>query len=349
MEDRNRLKQPISSRTAAMDFTHAANPLGASEKAKNALRKAVKRVGVSPDVELAKLGRIIEQAEYIASENILFAGGTRSLLYAASKITASNIITPDPLSTNYCSILPENHINLSNAIIKNDNGFAYDHQALIGALRVYKQSVFVLPYPHNVTGGSFSFDHLCRIIMESEQSGNTILLDESYREFSRNKSPVHEIINSARSIILRTFSVYYGMAGLPLAYAIGPAEFIREMRLHVPCSEFNIFAPAAAVASLKDKLYPERTLRFIQSEKAYMTRALQLMNVPYVDTPCPFLILVFDENPEWMKTIFSRYRISLDESFQHENIFYLRVPVKLHKANAAFLKTLRNAISSGER
>jgi threonine-phosphate decarboxylase len=260
----------------------------------------------------------------------------------------SMIFSPLPLSPSYHALFSRNLTGIDDAIVK-DHAFCYRPEVLFDAVNKHADGIVIIPSPHDVVGSSLNMDQLLRIVSESERSGTYVLFDESYREFTQMKSPVREVIHSDRTLIVRTFSSYYALPGLSLAYCIGSSEIIQRMREHLPAIDINLLATKAAIAALKDKAYANRTSEFIQKEKEYMINRLKPLNIEFFDTECPFIVLGFESNPEEMRQIFSRYNILIEEPFVHEKHFYLRVPIKQHRMNAAFVKTLRNALKTLNR
>jgi len=149
---------------------------------------------------------------------------------------------------------------------------------------------------------------------------------------------------------MRTFSLFYAMAGLPLTYCICPADIIQSMRQHIFPEDTNILAVKAAIASLKDTFYKSRTAEFIKTEKDYLLKAFaSIKGLECYDTACPFIVLSFDKEQKLLEQFFSGYRILVDEFSDEKGGYYLRVPVKKHKWNARFVKTLRNALGMSKQ
>ncbi len=68
-------KEKISFRKV-LDLTLLTNPLGPSNKAKNAMRAALKTISRFPDPDTRHLRRYIARKEHIGPENILFGHGS---------------------------------------------------------------------------------------------------------------------------------------------------------------------------------------------------------------------------------------------------------------------------------
>ncbi len=339
-------EQKRSSLKQVMDFTSAVNPLGPSQKVRNTLRKALKQLEFPPDEKLKTIYRLIQKRENISRQNIVFGNGIHRIIDAAMKTAGRSIIfSPLPLSPLYRALYSENLTGIDNAIV-NEDGFRYRPEVLLEAVTRKSAGIVIIPSPHDVVGSCLHMDQLAAVVSESGRSGAYVLLDESYRDFTHADSPVREVIHSDRTLIVRTFSSYHAIPGLPLGYCIGPSEMIERMREYLPADDINILAPKAAVAALKDTMYTKRTSEFIQKEKEYMIDRLKPLNIELCDTAGPFVILGFESDPEEMRPLFSRYNILIDNPFVYRKRFYIRVPVKQHRMNAAFVKTLRNAIKT---
>lgn len=332
-----------------VDFTTSVNPLGPSTKAKHILRKSIKNIDLLPDIKLRYITRLITKRETLPGENILFGQSQIQLFHALFQtIKIKRALALSPVSQIYEEIVSRNNITLERLHLSKTNRFSPDVKIMLKALK--KADTILMSYPHDMTGASLTMDDLLTLISEADRHGRTIVLDESYRDFTAINSPVHEIITSQKSIIIRTFSLFYAMAGLPLAYCIGPADIIRSMRQHIFSEDINILAVNAAIASLKDPFYKARTEEFIKTEKGYLLKAFASINsLEYFDTPCPFIVLAFDKKQNSLKEFFSGYRILIDEFSDDKGGYYLKVPIKKHKWNTRFVKTLRNALSMNKQ
>jgi threonine-phosphate decarboxylase len=332
-----------------MDFTTAVNPLGPSNKAKNVLRKNIRHIDIFPDSKLRYLAGLIQKRAGVKSENILFGHGSTELLRVILRTEhIETVLVPSPVSGYYEQTISSNKLALKRFPLDPKNNFLIDPGKILDGAK--KANAILIPYPHDVIGTAPGMDDLIKLIVETDRLGKVLILDESYRDFTTLESPVQKVIRSKKTIIIRTFTLFYAMAGLPFGYAIGPADMIEKIGGQVFPEEISALAMNAAIASIKDSFYAVRTREFIKTEKDYLLKAIALLEgVACVDTPCPFIILSFDKRPESLKDIFLRYRILIDEFIDEEGNFYLRLPVKKHKWNARFIRTLRNAMNTNKQ
>ena len=85
-----------------------------------------------------------------------------------------------------------------------------------------------------------------------EPRGPIILVDEAYADFADDNF-LSDAARSSRLLVLRTFSKAYGLAGLRVAFAVGPAEVILEVEKSRGPYKVSGLAESAAVAALEDE------------------------------------------------------------------------------------------------
>ena len=83
-------------------------------------------------------------------------------------------------------------------------------------------------------------------------------------------------------------------------------------------------------------------MKFIEEEKKYFRQKLDGNKaVRLIDTPCNFVLLALHGDLEDIRKSFLERNILADGFSGREGTVYLRLPVKRHKANAFFMRTLR--------
>lgn len=115
-----------------------------------------------------------------------------------------------------------------------------------------------------------------------------VIVDEAYVDFSdapeRLRSEQLVATTDRALIALRTFSKFYGLAGLRVGYGFGSASAIALLsRLELLFNLSSVAAQAAALA-LRDTAHAERTFRNNQSEKARIMAFLQTTELDFVPT-----------------------------------------------------------------
>lgn len=140
--------------------------------------------------------------------------------------------------------------------------FALDPDALLAA----RARLFYVCWPNNPTGTLFDAESIERL---AARSTGVILLDEAYADFA-GVSLAAEAACSDRMIVLRTMSKAYGLAGLRIGYAIGPAPLIAEIEKSRGPYKVTATANAAALAAIREG--PERIERIAREVAANRDR-----------------------------------------------------------------------------
>ncbi|MGH7507444.1 MAG: aminotransferase class I/II-fold pyridoxal phosphate-dependent enzyme, partial [Longimicrobiales bacterium] len=126
------------------------------------------------------------------------------------------------------------------------NGFALDAATLLEP----RAAVTYLCRPNNPTGTAFDRDEVARVLREA---AGVVLIDEAYADFA-DDDVLDLVLASNRAVALRTLSKAYGLAGLRIGYAIGPAPIIAEIEKSRGPYKVSGPAEAAAIAVLEQDM-----------------------------------------------------------------------------------------------
>jgi histidinol-phosphate aminotransferase len=127
----------------------------------------------------------------------------------------------------------------------------HDLPAMLAAI-TDRTKVVVICSPNNPTGPSVHRDEL-QAFLDGVPAHVLVAIDEAYREFVRDpETPDALEVAEGRDnvVVLRTFSKAYGLAGLRVGFAIGPAPVTEAIRKCALPFGVSSIAQAAAVASL---------------------------------------------------------------------------------------------------
>ncbi|MGI8888364.1 MAG: histidinol-phosphate transaminase [Nocardioidaceae bacterium] len=113
--------------------------------------------------------------------------------------------------------------------------------------------VIIICSPNNPTGPSVHRDELVGLL-DAVPADVLVVLDEAYHEFVSDPETVDgwELARARDNVVvLRTFSKAYGLAGLRVGYAVGPAPVAEAIRKCALPFGVSSVAQATAVASLE--------------------------------------------------------------------------------------------------
>lgn len=327
------------------DFTDDINPLGTSKRVKNSLRKSIKHIESYNEPSVFRFIRYLERLFHIKEENILLGHGFNHIFFSVLKrLKRKKILIPSPVSNSYRIFTEGGDIEILpyKTDIKDDN---YCNIKELSQL-FDKVDLIILPNPHNITGKILNNKQLDEIINLAEDMKKTVIIDESLIDYTDIPAYGEHIVRKDYSLIIRTFSTYHGLAGLPFGYAIGPAVFMKDLKKIIyPFSfETSPLACSSALVSMKDTRYKKRTYEYIGLEKAYIKERLKnYKEIRVIDRGCNFLILELEEKKDTLLDFFYKKGINID-IYEESDRLFVRLPIKKHRFNAHFVKTLKNMI-----
>ena len=176
-------------------------------------------------------------------------------------------------------------------------GLFWDLPRVLAAVRPETKLVFLdnpgNPISTHIPGGEL------RAFLRELPENVVAVVDEAYVDFvtaSDYASALELRRERERLLILRTFSKAYGLAGLRLGYAIGPAVLLSYMkRVGVPFSA-NSLAQVAALAALQDRAHLERCVTLNATERARLTEGLTKLGLAVAPSQTNF-VCVHVERP----------------------------------------------------
>jgi histidinol-phosphate aminotransferase len=130
-----------------------------------------------------------------------------------------------------------------------------DLPAIAARVTARTRAIYIVN-PHNPTG-TVSEAVPFKAFLREMAKRTTVIVDEAYLEFEPDfaqKTAVELTRSGANVVVFRTFGKIYGLAGMPIGYAVAPkavADFLKGNGLGA-AHTLNRLALAAAAASLRD-------------------------------------------------------------------------------------------------
>jgi histidinol-phosphate/aromatic aminotransferase/cobyric acid decarboxylase-like protein len=328
------------------DFTSGTNPLGPSNKAKNAIRSHVRNISTSNARYLSHLKGYIAKKEGIDEACISFGYGSTAILSTVLKLAKpKRILIPYPLSHRRSAIVLKYCLESMTVPLRVDENFDLNVEDFCNAMDGCDAAI--LPNPHDITGSVVIPEDAMKIVAEAERLGIHLFLDEAYTEYTGMHSLAAFVAKSRRAMIIRTFSTFHALGGLRLGYIIGPANFVSLIESVFDPSLINLFAPQAAIASMKDKGYLRKTLLFIEDEKSYLLKKIsEIKNVKCYASPTNILVIGLQQGHTDLGSFFRKYHILIQTFTDEDGNTCIRFPVQTHRMNAYFVRSLKKIMEA---
>lgn len=126
------------------------------------------------------------------------------------------------------------------------SSFDIDAEAMVAT----RARIIYICSPNNPTGAAAPAAAIAHII---KNAWGVVLIDEAYAEFARASS-VELAMRGRGTIVVRTMSKAFGLAGLRVGYAVGPHELVGEVEKSRGPYKVGALAGRAALAALDNDL-----------------------------------------------------------------------------------------------
>jgi histidinol-phosphate aminotransferase len=262
------------------------NCLGISPKAREAMVQAGATAHLYPDAGGFYLRARIAKLHGVDPAQVVLGNGTNELIVLLVRALIGSgeaLLNAWPSFVCYRIAARAHGCDEITVPLKADLG--YDLEALAKAAQDPRAKLVFLANPNNPTGRAFSQADLTAFFAAVPKD-LVVVLDEAYAEYVRDPSyprGIAMVQQRPRTVVLRTFSKVYGLAGLRIGYAVcdrAIADVLNKLR-----DAFNTstLAQVAALAALDDDAHVQASLR--HNERALPVLAAGLMDRGFEVTP----------------------------------------------------------------
>ena len=274
------------------------NPLGMSSKARQAVVDALGETARYPDNDGYALRQALATHLRVPADWIILGHGSSDILEMAARALLSE--ADSCVYSQYSFIVYALAVQQAGARhhVVPAKSYGHDLPAMAAAIERDTRLVYVAN-PNNPTGTLASHDAIAAF-MKKVPAGVVVVLDEAYVEYidpALRTDSIALLREHPNLVVSRTFSKAYGLAGLRLGYAAAQpalADVLNRVR-----SAFNTstVAQAAAIASLKDQDFLDRSVDTNRRGMAQLTQAFDAMGLRYIPSYGNFvLVRVGDDN-----------------------------------------------------
>ena len=270
-----------------VSFGANVNPLGISPVLKDAISSNPDCIGAYPDREYKDLKNTLADYCHVDASYILPGNGSTELisLFIHALAPESSVIL-GPSYSEYEKELSNVNSGYEYFSLLEKDQFKLNHtdalfKTLKNRLAGKRNPIFILCNPNNPTSTCIHKQVLEEIAAFCEENNITVMIDETYIEFTANPEEISAVSlaeHYPNLIILRGVSKFFAAPGLRLGYAITSNLTLREQFLakQYPWS-VNSFAAVHGSKMFHDQFYMMRTRNLIASERDRVVARLQAM------------------------------------------------------------------------
>lgn len=259
-----------------IDFSLNVNPLGSPERAVSAAVKSLSQANRYPDLRYGHLRSRLAERHGVDEAALFFGAGLDDvikLLLQAWTSEGDEILVHVPTFPRYelegrlrgCSVV----------YVESERPEVISAEAIELALERRTVALAFLCSPNNPSGAVIDNASIKRLAVRFPET--IFVVDEALIYPALEQAiPLCRLHDNI--VVLRTFSKYYGLAGLRIGYAVGPERLIRVAEVGRPPFNMSAAASEAAIAALSDHSFLAKCKEVFEHEVSYFREALT--NIP---------------------------------------------------------------------
>jgi histidinol-phosphate aminotransferase len=321
------------------------NPLGCSQKAREAYLKMAAEIHRYPDAASADLRASLGNKYKMDAGRIVCGAGSDELI---SLIVRAYAGVGDEVvySAHGFLMYPINAKSVgARPVAAPEIDLRSDIHALLKAVTP-KTKLMLLANPNNPTGSYLTKAEL-KELREKLPEHVLLVIDSAYAEFVEEKDyeDGRALVDAYPNVVmLRTFSKIHGLAGLRLGWGYCAPEVTDIInRVRGPFN-VNLPAQAAGVAALTDDAFIQKSIVLAREGRAFLTAKLQKLGVKVYPSVGNFLLAEFGPDAENIRLALKEKGIFVRQMGAYHLPHCLRITVGTVEDNEALMVELRNIV-----
>lgn len=258
----------------------------------DALRRAAEGAELYPDSDWTALRAALGAAHGLDPARLLCGAGSMELIGALIRAFAGP--GDEVLAPTYGYIFVATAAAQAGAryVTAPERDFRVDIAALLAAVTPATRIVF-LCNPGNPTGTTIAN---AEIVGFRERLPGDILLviDQAYGEFDgQDAAPIFQLAARGDTVVIRTLSKAYGLAGARVGWGLFPPEIAEEARKLISPGNVGATSQAMAVAALADQAYMRRTVAETAARRDRFAAGLRALGLTPPKSRTNFVLIPF--------------------------------------------------------
>ena len=272
--------------------------LGPSPNAMAAMQSMASRIHQYPAVDASGLAAAIGRKHGIDPDRIVLGCGSDELI----QVLCLAYVEPgeEVIHTQYGFLLFPAAAKIAGGVPVSapDDGYTASVDAILARVTPRTKLVF-LANPNNPTGTYLASDEVRRL-RAGLPDRVMLVLDAAYAEYvQRNDytAGIELVEQTDNTVMLRTFSKAFGMAGLRLGWAYCPKPVADVLYSVRPPYGVNIPALAAGVAAIEDQAFQDATIAHNDRWMPWLQARFRDLGLEPLPTVANFVMVRFPSEP----------------------------------------------------
>lgn len=273
------------------------NSLGMSPKAIAVAQGAVKNApNRYADSKIAELRSMIARSHGVPEAQVMLGNGSteviRAVVTAAAQVNAV-VIEPDPTFGDVRRYARAEGMEVITVPV--GAGFETDIAAMRARAATVSGPVLInICNPNNPTGTIIDPAALTAWL-DAAPDNHLFLIDEAYFDYAKDSAGYMSLTADVAAgrenvVVARTFSKVYGMAGMRIGYGIAAPKTAARLSPFSSTYNMNIGGVSAAITSLKDEAFYEKSLASNARAKGILLDALAELDLAHIPSHTNFVL-----------------------------------------------------------
>jgi histidinol-phosphate aminotransferase len=172
--------------------------------------------------------------------------------------------------------------------------YRVDVDSLLDQLKPDTKIVFIVN-PGNPCGSVIHNDEIRRL-RAALPDDVLLLVDEAYAEFvdAGFHLPIFDLVEQGNTVVTRTFSKIYGLAGLRVGWGYFPPAIRDQLRKVLNPSSVSLLSQVAARAAMQDQETARQASAQIAQQRDYLSAQISSLGLTVVPSQTNFVLVDFE-------------------------------------------------------
>ena len=323
--------------------------LGMSPKARKILSNKKLHLDKYPDGKSQNLRKAISKTYKLNSEKIICGAGSDEVIQMICQLflkSKDEVVLPE-----YSFLMYRIYSKIVGAkvVFAKEINFKVSIKEILKKVTRKTKIVFIAN-PNNPTGTYLSKKEVLQLRKKLNEK-ILLVIDDAYAEYMKNKdysSGLDLFKNKENVFILRTFSKIFGLASLRVGWGYGSKKIIDAINVIKPPFNVNGIAQIAAIESLKDKEFVNKSIKhnFFYAKK--IKEFLEIYGIYSNSVSANFLLLNFEKCKCSAKYLYKKLKEngiilrSTEDGYHIKN--KLRLTIGSKKENLKFMSVVKEVL-----
>ena len=324
--------------------------LGMSPKAKKIILNKKLNLDKYPDGKSQSLIKAISKAHKCKSDKIICGAGSDEVIQMICQLFLNpkdEVVVPE-----YSFLMYRIYSKIVGAkvVFAKENNFKVSVKEILKKITKKTKIVFIAN-PNNPTGTYLTKKEVLDLRKKLNKK-ILLVIDDAYAEYMKNKDYLSglDLFKSKDNVfVLRTFSKMFGLASLRVGWGYGSKKIVDALNVIKPPFNVNGIAQLAAIESLKDKTFINKSVKHNLFYSRKIKKFLETYNIYSNSVSANFLLLNFEKCRYSAKFLYEKLKNkgiilrSTEEGYHIKN--KLRLTIGSKSENLAFMNAVKNILN----